>query len=107
MPFAVGVNVTLVLQLVFGERVVPQLFACEKSPEVEIEEIVTFSVPVFVTVTVWGALVVFINWVENVRAEVETFTAALCAVGETLFEPPPIPHDARPRQPIAATICKI
>ena len=72
VPSALGVNVTLAVQLVFGERVTPQLFDCEKSPAAETEEIERLDDPVFVSVTVCGELVVATDWVEKLRVEVDS-----------------------------------
>lgn len=58
-PLAVGVKVTLTLQLWPGARVLsraPQVFVCVKSPLALIPEIFKVWVPVFVTVTLCGEL---------------------------------------------------
>ena len=49
---------TLAVQLVLGASVAAQLFVCAKSPLAVMEEIETSDVPVFVSVTVCGELVV-------------------------------------------------
>jgi hypothetical protein len=46
-PAAVGVNVTLIVQLAPTARVVPQLFVCAKSPLAAMELIVAAVVPLF------------------------------------------------------------
>jgi hypothetical protein len=97
----------LVVQLVFGARVVPQLFACEKSPDAEIESIDRASVPVFVSVTVCGELVVFTTWLENESAEVESRMVVSRAVTVVLVEEPPPPQDVSPRQTITIKICRL
>jgi hypothetical protein len=60
-PLAVGVNVTLIVQLppaaiVEGES--GQLFVCAKSPVLAMPVINKGPVPEFVIITGWGALVV-------------------------------------------------
>jgi len=64
VPVAVGVNVTLMVQFpLFAATELPQLFVCAKSPLLApvIPRLLMFSAafPVFVSVTVWAALVVF------------------------------------------------
>jgi hypothetical protein len=67
-PVAVGVNVTLIVQFAFtasvagliGQALAPVLVPA-KSPEPAMELIVRGPVPVFVSVTVCAALVVFNN----------------------------------------------
>jgi hypothetical protein len=67
-PVAVGVNVTLITQFapaasvagLIGQAVAPVL-VCAKSPDAAKEMIVRGPVPVFVSVTVCAALVVFNN----------------------------------------------
>jgi hypothetical protein len=50
-PEAVGVNVTLIVQLVLEGNVAGQLVVCPKLPDTATLEIVTALAPVFVTVT--------------------------------------------------------
>jgi len=67
-PAAVGVNVTLIVQVfdpavagkVAGQAVAPVLVSA-KSPDAAMELIVSAAFPVFVSVTVCAALVVFIS----------------------------------------------
>jgi len=64
-PTAVGANVTLIVQFALAASVAgnaPQLFVSAKSPEAAIVFIVRAAVPVFVSVTVFAALVVLSNW---------------------------------------------
>jgi hypothetical protein len=56
-PAAVGVNVTLMVQLAPTARLVPQLFVCAKSPVAAIELIVAAAVPPFVSVVDCAAVV--------------------------------------------------
>src|SRR6266581_1476618 len=69
-PTAVGANVTLMVQFALAASVpgsVPHVFVCAKSPEVAIELMVNPAVPVFVSVTIFAALVVVSNWPPNAR----------------------------------------
>jgi hypothetical protein len=61
LPDAVGVNVTLILQMVLGARAVPHVVLCAKSPLIEIELMLSVALPAFVSVMVWAALVVPTN----------------------------------------------
>jgi hypothetical protein len=64
-PTAVGANVTLITQLApaaSGAGNAPHVFVCAKSPEMPIVLIVKEPEPVFVSVTVFAALVVVSNW---------------------------------------------
>jgi hypothetical protein len=56
-PAAVGLNVTLIVQLAPTARLVPHVFVCAKSPVAAIELIVAALVPPFVIVVVWAAVV--------------------------------------------------
>jgi hypothetical protein len=56
-PAAVGVKVTLIVQLAPTARVVPQLFVCAKSPLAVMELIVAELVPLFDSVVDWAAVV--------------------------------------------------
>jgi antitoxin (DNA-binding transcriptional repressor) of toxin-antitoxin stability system len=68
-PAAVGVNVTLTVQLAPVARLVPQLFVCAKSPLAAIELIDAAAVPVFCTVTDWLGLVWPATVVPNARLD--------------------------------------
>lgn len=57
-PVAVGVNVTLIVQLPPTTTVLPQVFVCPKSPLAAILEMMSAAVPVLFSVSVWAALVV-------------------------------------------------
>src|SRR5229473_3639644 len=73
VPAAVGLNVTLIVQFapaarvrgLIGQGVAPGLAA--KSPDAAMELIVRGPVPVFVSVTVCAALVVFSGWLAKLR----------------------------------------
>ena len=54
-PVAVGVNVTLMLQLVPAANATPQLLLCAKSPLAVMLLIVSGPVPVLLSVAVCGA----------------------------------------------------
>lgn len=62
VPAALGVNVTLIVQLLDWARLVPQVLLCAKSvlltPVTLMLPSVSGAAPVFVTVTFCGALVV-------------------------------------------------
>jgi hypothetical protein len=56
-PAAVGVNVTLIVQLAPTARLVPQLFVCAKSPLAAMELIVAAAVPLLDSVVACDAVV--------------------------------------------------
>ena len=69
-PSAVGVKVTLTVQLVWAAKLVPQLLVCAKSPVVKMLVMLTVVAPVFVTVTGWDGLVTPTpSWKESSVAE--------------------------------------
>ena len=55
VPFVVGVNLTVTVQLARPAREAPQLFVCEKSPDAAIEVMLTAPLPVLLMVIVSGA----------------------------------------------------
>ena len=71
LPAAVGVNVTLTWQLLLGAKVGPQVLVSAKSlafaPMIPMPDSVTVAVPVFVSVAIWGELVVPIACGPKVR----------------------------------------
>lgn len=71
VPLAVGLNVTLMLQLAPAAKELPQLWVCAKSPAlvraIPMAVMVKLVVPVFLSVTVLAALVVPIACVEKLR----------------------------------------
>jgi hypothetical protein len=75
-PLAVGVNVTLTLQLPFDGSELPQVLVCPKSPgfapvnQMLAMESVVF--PVLLSVTLWAALVEVRVWLLKVRLGVES-----------------------------------
>ena len=78
-PFTlVGVKVTLMVQLAFEERALPQLLVCANSvalvPVIEMLEMVIDLGAELVSVTAMGALVVLMTWAGNVTKVGETMT---------------------------------
>jgi hypothetical protein len=83
VPDAVGVNLTVSVQLAPAPSDAPQLFVCAKSPVAAPMESVVERVPVFFTDTVWLVLVVPTSWPGKVRP---------VGVGATTMVPPvPVP----------------
>jgi hypothetical protein len=80
VPEAVGLKVTLMLQLAPAATELPQLSVSAKSPLAEILVIVKLTVPVLVSVTVCAALVVPTVWLANVNEEAERLTVVVGAV---------------------------
>jgi hypothetical protein len=68
VPAAVGLKVTLMVQLAPTEREVPQLFVCAKLLLATIDAMFNTAAPVFVSVTGCGELVVVTVWIPKVRA---------------------------------------
>src|ERR1700719_1710493 len=66
-PAPVGVKVTLIEQFDPAARVAPHVVVSTKSPLDTMLEIFSVPVPVLLRVTLWGALVVLIAWLANVR----------------------------------------
>ena len=58
VPTAVGVKVTLIVQLAPAASAVPHVFVWAKLPVLVIAEIVSGALPVFESVALWTALVV-------------------------------------------------
>ena len=73
VPVAVGVNVTVIVQGVFGASELGHELAA-KSPLVAMLEMESVAVPVFVKVTFCDALVVFTNWLPKLRLVFERVT---------------------------------
>ena len=97
VPAAVGLKVTLIVQLAPFATEVPQLFVCEKSaafvPVIVILEIVSVPLPVLNNVTPLTGLEVPTAWLGNVRFEVLKLTpedipvpvrAAVCGLPDAL-----------------------
>ena len=69
-PVAVGENMTEIVQLDFAARVLGesgQVDVCAKSPDAEIPEMVSGTVWLLNNVTLFARLVVFTNWLPNLR----------------------------------------
>jgi hypothetical protein len=62
VPAAVGLKVTLSVQLALAARLEPQVLVWEKSPLAVMLEIVRAPLPLFVSVIVSGGLVVPTTW---------------------------------------------
>lgn len=71
VPGSVGVNVTLIGQLLFAASELPHVVVSAKSPDsvpvTAMLAILKFEVPVLLRVTVWAALVVPTFWLVKVR----------------------------------------
>lgn len=92
VPVAVGVNVTLMVQLpLLAATELPQLLLCAKSPlfapVTPMFVMLNVAFPVFVSVTDCDPLVVFSVWLANVRFGLETVTTGAGA-------PAPVPPSA-------------
>ena len=78
---AEGVKVTAITQFVAGwSGALVHVSVSEKSPLAETPENVSAVVPLFVTVTSWGALDVPTFWGPNVRLEVDRVTVEVFPV---------------------------
>lgn len=66
-PLAVGVNVTLIVQVAATPRLPGQLLVCEKSPVAVIEVIANEAEPLLVSTTGCDALLVPVNWLAKFR----------------------------------------
>lgn len=73
-PTAVGVKVTLMVQLLLAATLVPQVLVCAKSPVATVLEMVSVVAPPLVSVTVCGGLVVPTVWLSKIRMALERDT---------------------------------
>lgn len=80
VPLAVGVKVTLIMQLAPAARLPPQLLVWAKSPLVAMLEMVSGPVPVLERVTFCAALAVPRFWLPKLRVPGETLTAGAVPV---------------------------
>jgi hypothetical protein len=80
LPVAVGLNVTLIVQLAFTARLAPQLFVWAKSPLAEMFEMLSGSAPELVRVTVCALLVVPVSCPVKVNEVVEKLAAGVIPV---------------------------
>ncbi len=67
-PRLVGLNVTLMVQLLLAASELPQLLVCEKSPLASIEPISSGPAPALLNLTAFEALGVPAAWLPNARA---------------------------------------
>ncbi len=75
VPIAVGLKVTVIVQLPPAFNLEPQLFTCEKSPLAVMLLIFKVAVPGLVSVTVCGVLVVPTSWLPKLRLLLDSVTA--------------------------------
>src|SRR5262249_2858601 len=75
VPSAVGVKVTLMVQLAPAFTELPQLLFSAKSPLVAMLVMVRVALPLLVRVTVWGLLVVPTLWLPKARLVGDRVTA--------------------------------
>jgi hypothetical protein len=83
-PVAVGVNVTLILQMAPTATLVPQVFVWLKSPlfapVIVMLLMLSAAVPVFESVTACAVLLVLTSWLLNVSDAGERLTAGATPV---------------------------
>jgi len=84
-PAAVGLKVTLIVQLAPALRAVPQLFVWEKSPLAAMLLIANPALPLLVKVTACAVLVDVTSWPLNVRLVEERDTAGPSPVPLTVI----------------------
>src|ERR1700719_3912417 len=81
-PVAVGLNVTIIVQVIPAGTEAPHLFVWLKSPVIEIEEMFSARLPAFFRVADIAALDVVTSWPGNVRlVGVRTGTEAVLGPG--------------------------
>src|SRR5438105_5611525 len=85
VPVVVGVKLSAIAQLAPTASVDPQLFTPVKSPLVVMLAIASAPVPMFVTYTNCGGVVVAIVWLGNVSDVGTTAIPAPAAAGVTIF----------------------
>jgi hypothetical protein len=76
VPVAVGRNVTWITQLLFAATLAGQLLLWEKSPLMLMELICSGALLVFISVTIWEALLVFTSWFAKLRLAGDSVGAA-------------------------------
>jgi len=108
-PLAVGVKVTLTVQLELAATLVPQLLVCAKSPLAVMLETLAAAVPVFDTMTGCDALLLPSTCAEKVSVLVDTaMTGAVpVPVSETLcglFEALSVIVSVPVREPLAVGV---
>ena len=92
VPVAVGIKITLTVQLFPAGTLVAQLFVWVKSPVAVILEIVSAALPVLVRVTDCAALLVPTDWLPNVTV-VGVVEMPAVETGASSVLPPPPPQD--------------
>jgi len=100
-PVAVGLNVTLMVQLAPARTAPPQVVVCAKSPLAEMLVILSDALPELVSVTDCAALGVPTVWELKVRLEGDKVTAG--AGGGVVPPPPPPPPQPASVARVAAT----
>jgi hypothetical protein len=80
VPPAVGLKVTLMVQLAVAATLEPQVLVSEKSPLVEIPAMLRAAFPVLLSVTVWGLLLVPSGCAGKVKEVGERLTAGAVPV---------------------------
>jgi hypothetical protein len=86
LPVAAGVKVILMMQLLFGARVLPQVLVWPKSPVALIPEIVSGPSPLLVRVTGWALLLTPIIWLLKVRLAGDQAAAGVVPFPESVLE---------------------
>ena len=74
LPSAVGLNVTLIVQLAPAATEPPQVLVSAKSPLDDMVLIASGAVPVLLRVTACAALVVLISWLPKLRPDGDKLT---------------------------------
>ena len=105
VPDAVGVNVTLIVQLLFCVTELPQVFVCAKSPLAAMFVIVTALPVKLLSVTVCAALVVFRVCPLNVR--LLGFRDTLASLKERVSSAKSLQTPSRSVQPVKLKTIKV
>jgi hypothetical protein len=94
LPLAVGVNMTLIVQLLPAPTELPHVFVSAKSPAfapvIAMLDRLKAALPVLLRVMVWGALVEPTAWFPKARLVGERLTLGSNG-GGVLPPPPPLP----------------
>ena len=107
-PLVVGVKLTLIWQLAPAPRLLPQLFACAKSPLLEaILVMLSALVPLLVSVTCCAVTVLPVPSVAKFKVELESVALVPAAVTVSAVEPVVDPEAAWIVLGPAATPCAI
>src|SRR5262245_7045634 len=103
-PTAVGVKLSAIAQLAPAASEEPQLFTPEKSPPVVMLAIASAPVPMFVTYTNCGGVVVETVWLGNVSDVGTTAMPEPAALGVTTFGATTRGWDAVTEAPVRAVV---